>query len=73
MITKSRDDLRNENQKLKEQSQQKTQKQQQEYLFEIFSSKYGFEGRDFHYLFFKENLWSLEKRELKIEFRCEYD
>jgi len=46
LITKSRDDLRDENQKLKQQNQQKTQKQQQEYLFEIFSSKYGFEGND---------------------------
>ena len=44
LITKSRDDLRDENEKLKQQNQQKTKNQQQQYLFEIFINKYGCKG-----------------------------
>ena len=40
-LIKSRDLLRIENDKLKEIQNQKTQKQKKEYLFEIYSNKYG--------------------------------
>ena len=40
-LIKSRDLLRIENDKLKETQNQKTQKQKKEYLFEIYSNKYG--------------------------------
>ena len=58
LITKSRDNLRDENQKLKEQNQQKTKSQQQEYLFEIFSNKYGFQGDDLDFLIFRKSYGS---------------
>ena len=77
MITKSRDDLRDENEKLKQQNQQKSKNQQQQYLFEIFINKYGCKGEYFLRIFraifcFWENLWLPGNRK-KFEFRCRFD
>ena len=45
-MSKSRDQLRDENRVLKQQQEQsKTKTQRQEYLFEIFASKYGYSGK----------------------------
>ena len=45
LLSKSRDQLRDENRELKQQAEQnKTKQQQLKYLFEIFASKYGYTG-----------------------------
>ena len=46
-LIKSRDLLRIENDKLKETQNQKTQKQKKEYLFEIYSNKYGIASKPY--------------------------